>query len=82
MASLEVHVVGEEPFVHVLAGKRTKIGRSISCDIVIPDVGMSRYHAEVSSRGGRYVIEDLGSRHGVLVNGEPIGNCRVLAHDE
>ena len=72
---------GEGP----LAGKRftlerevTIIGRADDADIVVPDPLASRRHAQIRREPWRYVIEDLGSRNGTLVNGEPVTEPRAL----
>ena len=55
------------------------IGRSSSCDIILPDTTMkiSREHARISISGGRYVFENIG-RHGSYMNGCMMGNERVV----
>lgn len=50
---------GEFPFV---------IGRSNANDLVIIDKEVSRRHALIDCIGGIYVIEDLNSKNGILVN--------------
>lgn len=51
---------------------RSLIGRSESCDFVIPRPAISAVHAviEVTSRGGK--IFDMNSKNGTLVNGQKI----------
>ena len=51
-----------------------RLGRSSSCDIHIPDEGLSRSHClfECDGEAGIRVI-DLGSANGTYVNGEQIG---------
>ena len=44
------------------------VGRSNANDLVIIDNEVSRRHALIDCIGGIYVIEDLNSRNGVLVN--------------
>jgi pSer/pThr/pTyr-binding forkhead associated (FHA) protein len=52
------------------AGECTLLGRDATCDIVVEDLLVSRYHAELRrTPDGRYEIEDLGSRNGTFVNG-------------
>ena len=58
-------VGGEE---HVLSTGSAMIGRSRRCDIVLADPNTSRQHAEVRREGDAYVIIDLDSTNGVLVN--------------
>jgi hypothetical protein len=57
-----------------------KIGRSTSCDLVLDDELSSREHCEVRLDGNRLIVTDLGSRNGVLVNGEPIEREAELRH--
>ncbi|MCI0339633.1 MAG: ATP-binding protein [Planctomycetales bacterium] len=52
--------------------QRTIIGRSRQADILLADPLVSREHALVLRKGTQYVLEDLGSANGVLVNGSPV----------
>jgi DNA-binding response OmpR family regulator len=72
-----------------LAGQRfaldrelTLIGRADECDVVVPDPLASRRHAQVRREPWRYMLEDLGSRNGTLVNGEPLDGERPLQHGD
>ncbi len=49
-----------------------RIGRQSGNHLLIRDARASRNHAQLTVRGGDYVLEDLQSRHGVFVNGRPI----------
>ncbi len=60
-----------------LAKQRVIIGRLGESDIVLADPGVSRRHAEVRAEDGQYVISDLGSTNGTMVNESTIGE-RVL----
>lgn len=60
-----------------LAKDRVIIGRLGESDLVLSDPGVSRRHAEVRHEDGRYVIADLGSTNGTMVNEATIGE-RVL----
>jgi hypothetical protein len=51
-----------------LAKDRVIIGRLAGSDIVLVDAGTSRRHAEIRREDGKYVIADLGSTNGTLVN--------------
>jgi len=46
-------------------------GRGGNCDVVIPDPAVSRQHCRITVVDGVVRLEDLGSRHPVLVNGLP-----------
>jgi len=48
------------------------IGRRADNHIVIEDPRISRSHAQLRLRLGRYVLYDLASRSGTRVNGQPI----------
>jgi FhaA, N-terminal domain/FHA domain len=60
----------------VLAGGRSvpltqpevTIGRLPECDVVVDDPGASRQHARVRRTDGGFVLVDLGSTNGTLVN--------------
>lgn len=64
----------------VLAGGRTvsltqpevTIGRLPECDVVVNDPGASRQHARIRRTDDGFVLVDLGSTNGTLVNDEPI----------
>jgi hypothetical protein len=46
------------------------IGRLSNSDVVLSDSNVSRRHAELKRDGGEWVIVDLGSTNGTLVNGK------------
>ncbi len=54
------------------------LGRSRQCDVVLSDPNVSRTHAEVRPRGGSWVLTDLGSTNGSLLNGRRIDGPEVL----
>jgi hypothetical protein len=62
-----------------LAKPLTSIGRWEDNDVVIEDRWVSRYHAEVHHERDQYVIHDLGSRNGTLINGQRITAATALA---
>ena len=57
------------------------IGRLPECDVVVADPGASRRHARVHAEGGEYVLTDLGSTNGTLVNNEPVRECVLVSGD-
>ena len=68
-----------------LAGDREYIiGRDPeTCNIVINNDGVSRKHASIYARGGRFFIKDFGSMNGTVVNRERIGSpIGLLPGDE
>jgi hypothetical protein len=60
-----------------LGKERVIIGRLPESDVPVPDPGVSRRHAEVRKEDGGYLLVDLGSTNGTLVNEARIGE-RVL----
>jgi pSer/pThr/pTyr-binding forkhead associated (FHA) protein len=48
------------------------IGRADYCDLVIPDDSVSSQHAKLTRREGVWVLTDLDSTNGTLVDGERI----------
>lgn len=58
-----------------LASARVTLGRESRNDITIPDINVSRTHAEISlSPQGAWVITDLGSTNGTYVNGRVVAS--------
>ena len=48
------------------------VGRAREADVRIADLTVSRRHCRIHREGSHFVIEDLGSTHGVIVNGEKV----------
>lgn len=53
---------------YFLVGKRVVLGRSDKADIKVLDIKSSREHCEIIKVGKDYVLTDLGSQNGVVVN--------------
>ncbi|HTJ85100.1 MAG TPA: FHA domain-containing protein, partial [Polyangiaceae bacterium] len=54
----------------LLSERDLVIGRDPSCGICVPEGAVSRQHARVRYQGGAWVLTDLGSRNGTLVDGQ------------
>jgi len=54
------------------------LGRDSTCDIVIPDRQVSRYHARITATAEGMILEDLGSKNGTHCNGTPLTAPLVL----
>jgi len=61
-----------EGLVFALDKEAMVMGRDASCDIQLPDQGVSRRHAEIYKVGELFFIRDLGSRNGTFVNDERV----------
>ena len=57
------------------------VGRSRRCDVVITDESVSRMHARLRCRDGRWVLLDLESTNGTEVNGRRVGRCELRPGD-
>ncbi len=57
----------------------TSVGRLPECTITIDDGNVSREHARIKPGNRGYVVQDLGSTNGTLVNGQRITGTRTLS---
>lgn len=65
-----------------LARVVTVFGRGDECDVVLDDQRCSRRHMEIGRVGDGFILRDLGSTNGVLVNGERVyGEIDLIAGD-
>jgi pSer/pThr/pTyr-binding forkhead associated (FHA) protein len=55
------------------------IGRADYNDLIIPDDSVSSQHAKLTRREGVWVLVDLGSTNGTMVDGEPVSGEVPLA---
>jgi ABC-type multidrug transport system ATPase subunit len=59
-----------------------RIGRAGDNDLVVADLSVSRYHAELRNvGGGRYEIIDLDSHNGTFVNGRRVSRSPITEQD-
>jgi MarR family transcriptional repressor of emrRAB len=63
--------------------ERIRIGRAVDCEVRVSpmDTVVSSNHAVVSLTPRGYVIQDLASRNGTLVNGQPIERAPLADGD-
>ena len=66
----------------VIPQQTSTIGRSPTCDIVIPGTHLSRQHAELTIRGNTVLIRDLASSNGTFINGKRISEAVARAGDK
>jgi len=60
-----------------LSSDRTTFGRKESNTVVLQDQMVSSYHCEVTREAGGYVLRDLGSTNGCVVNGEHVSESSL-----
>jgi len=66
----------------LMPNSRQVVGRHASCEISLPDAGMSPHHAAFSADSTDVYIETMGARNPTMVNGEPIeGRVRLRSRD-
>jgi hypothetical protein len=57
------------------------IGRGPRCDIALVNDSVSRQHAKLTFRDGTWIIQDLASTNGTIVNGKDIGRSQLHPGD-
>jgi hypothetical protein len=63
------------------ADRELLVGRNTACDVVLPDQSVSRLHARLVFRDGSWIVQDLASTNGTLVNGRRVGRCELRPGD-
>ncbi len=71
MAELFITLPDGRTLHHRLTERPADIGRDASCEITVEDPSTSRRHARFTPANDGFVVEDLGSRNGTLVNDQP-----------
>ena len=65
-----------------LAGAEISIGRDPSNQLWIPDPVLSRQHCLLTQKGGQFILRDLGSRNGTIVNGMTVDELELRHGDQ
>jgi len=60
-----------------LRSERSVIGRLAGSEVEIQDPGASRKHAEIRRDGSDFVVVDLGSTNGTLLNDSPVSEAAL-----
>ena len=58
---------------------KSVLGRHPDCDVPLESMEASRHHAQILLVDGEWLIEDLHSRNGTLLNSEPLRGRRKLS---
>src|SRR6266581_3469255 len=56
------------------AAELLRVGRLDALEVVLDDISVSRYHAEVRATDRGWRVRDLGSTNGTRLNGVRLGN--------
>jgi len=67
---------------HPLPSGELSIGRDPSNHLWVPDPVLSRQHCVISHDGDQFLIRDLGSRNGTIVNGLTVQELRLHQGDQ
>ncbi|HEY6396834.1 MAG TPA: FHA domain-containing protein [Solirubrobacteraceae bacterium] len=57
------------------------IGRHGDCDVVLTDMTVSRHHTRLVFRDGAWIVHDLESRNGTVLNSRSVKRCEVRPGD-
>ncbi|PKO19933.1 hypothetical protein CVU37_00210 [candidate division BRC1 bacterium HGW-BRC1-1] len=57
------------------------IGRARDNDVVVENLSVSRNHARIRRQGGKYILTDLNSANGTLVNGVRVTKTEIVDSD-
>jgi pSer/pThr/pTyr-binding forkhead associated (FHA) protein len=60
----------------------TTVGRHPESDIFLDDITVSRRHAELRRKDGRFAVQDMGSLNGTYVNRDRVENTQLANGDE
>jgi pSer/pThr/pTyr-binding forkhead associated (FHA) protein len=76
-------VSGLPPLSRSFSQESVVIGRSTEADLVLSHPEVSRRHCRILAQEGAFLIEDLGSQRGTVVNGSPItGQAQLATGDQ
>lgn len=74
---------GAKPGTEIpIEGQRLVFGRADDCEIIVPDVSVSRHHAQALVLDGLVALMDLNSSNGTYVNELPISRIFLMDGDE
>ena len=76
--SLAIQRAGRPTEIIALTQERVHIGRVLDNDIVLEHASVSRRHAAMYQEDGRWMVADLGSANGTLINQRPLTQPAVL----
>lgn len=66
---IKINMTTGKPVEQVVAKDQVIVGRSLKCDIVVPEEALSRQHCQIDLKDGEFFVTDLGSANGVFLDG-------------
>ncbi|MBI5239926.1 MAG: FHA domain-containing protein [Elusimicrobia bacterium] len=81
-ARLALYIGEELAWGEPIGARGTTIGREDDNSIRLEDTKVSRHHAVVRPRDGKWFIEDLDSTNGVYVNGAKVKQAELHKGDQ
>ena len=82
MPHFVVRVPGQAEQVYSFQKGEIVVGRGNDADLVLPNVSVSRHHVRVKRAEDGWVVEDLKSRNGLLLNGNTCESALLKTNDE
>ncbi|MDJ1177738.1 adenylate/guanylate cyclase domain-containing protein [Roseofilum sp. BLCC_M91] len=79
---LRIQVEGNTEGTVLIEDNPFVLGRSPDCNLCLPFFGVSRHHGQIVTRGNGWLIEDLGSLNGTLLNGLPATSAQWIHHGD
>lgn len=68
--------------VYDIEQTNTVMGRGEDADLILPNISVSRHHAQISWDGQTAALSDLKSSNGTMVNGERVDSATLKSGDE
>jgi adenylate cyclase len=81
MLRLRFVINGEDRVVSLAGSGRIRLGRGSDNDVVLSDVSVSRYHAEILREPDGWSVHDLKSTNGVEINRVPVEKAPLRPGD-
>jgi len=82
MPTLTIQLPGLPPVEHILREEAITLGRMKGNTIAIDDVSVSLSHAKIIRIGDDFLLKDLNSTNGTMLNGQSINEARLRHGDQ